>query len=162
MRDGFIVKKLPWASLLTLLFTYGVFGWLIYSEAHELALTNPERSTSIKLFNNYWSLWLLGAFDVVLIALSLIAPFTMIRSFYATILKSNVKSFFAVIIGAFLVVVIVNWIEVSSRIMLLLSAGALARLDLQTRSYTQWQAFGILVFFSLIGFAIGVITNQLI
>lgn len=162
MRNSLIVKKLPWASLLILSFTYGVFGWLIYSEAHELALTNPERGTSLKLFNNYWSLWLLGAFDVVLIALSLMAPFTVIRTFYATILKSNVKSFFAVIIGAFLVVVILNWIEVSARLMLLFSAGALARLDLQTRSYSQWQAFGILVFFSLIGFAIGVIANQLI
>lgn len=156
------MKKLPWASLLILLFTYGVFGWLIYSETHGLAHTSPEEAASLKLSNNYWSLWLTGAIDVVLIALSLIAPFKLVQDFYDTILKSDIRSFLAVIIGAFLVVVIINWIEVTVRILVLLSAGALARLDLQTRGYSQWQAFGILVFFSLIGFALGVIANQLI
>lgn len=156
------MKKLPWASLLILLFTYGVFGWLIYSETYGIAQTSSEGATSLKLFNNYWSPWLIGGIYVFLTALSLIAPFKLIRGFYATILKSDIKSFFAIIIGAFLIVVILNWIEVTTRILVLLSAGALARLDLQTRSYTQWQAFRILVVFSLIGFGIGVIANQFI
>jgi hypothetical protein len=156
------VKKLPWASLLILLFTYGVFGWLIYGEAYGLAHATSQPVLSLRLFKNYWSLWLMGAIYAVLIALSLIAPFKLIKGFYDTILKSDIKSFFAVVIGAFLVVVILNWIEVTARVMLLFSAGALARLDLQTRSYSQWQAFGILVIFSLIGFAIGVIGNELI
>lgn len=156
------MKKLPWTSLLILLFTYGVFGWLIYAENHGMSHAKAEEIASLKLPINYLSLWLTGAIDVVLIALSLIAPFKLVKGFYDTILKSNIQSFFGVVIGAFLVVVIINWIEFTVRILVLLSAGALARLDLQTLGYSQWQAFGVLVIFSLIGFALGVIANQLI
>jgi hypothetical protein len=138
------VKKLPWSSLLLLLFTYGVFGWLI---------SGADIS---------WWLWLMGGTYILLIALALSAPFTLMKNFYSSWLKSDTRAFISVIVGAFLSVIIIRWIEVFLRIMVLISAGALVRLDLQTGGYSKWQSFGILTAVSLVGFVMGVISHQLL
>jgi hypothetical protein len=136
------VKKLPWASLLLLLFTYGVFGWLVSA---------GEKS---------WLLWLMGAVYISLITLALTAPFTTMRSFYGSWLQSDTRAFLSVIVGALFAAIVLAWIEVFIRILVLIAAGALARLDLQTAGYSRWQAFGILVSVSMIGFALGVVKQQ--
>lgn len=138
-----LIKKLPWASLLLLVFTYGLFGWLI-------SATDP-----------IW-LWLMGASYILLIALALAAPFTLMKTFYTSWLKSDARAFLSVIVGAFVAVLIVTWIEVFVRILVLLSAGALVRLDLQTAGYNEWQCFSILVIVSLTGFGLGILTQYLI
>jgi hypothetical protein len=138
------IRKLPWASLLLLVFTYGLFGWLISA---------TDRSI--------W-LWLMGASYILLIALALTAPFTLVKTFYTSWLKSDTRAFLSVIVGAFVAVLIVTWIEVFVRILVLLSAGALVRLDLQTSGYNEWQCFSILVIISLTGFGLGILTQYLI
>ena len=140
---GFI-KKLPWASLLLLVFTYGLFGWLISA---------TDRSI--------W-LWFMGASYILLIALALAAPFTLMKTFYTSWLKSDTRAFLSVIVGAFVAVLIVTWIEVFVRVLVLLSAGALVRLDLQTAGYNEWQCFSIIVIISLTGFGLGLLTQYLI
>lgn len=137
------VKKLPWASLLLLVFTYGLFGWLI-------------SATDIS-----WLLWLMGGVYVLLIALALTAPFRLIRSFYSSWLQSDTRAFLSVIFGALVAVVIINWLAIFIRILVLVSAAALVRLDLQTAGYTKWQAFGILLTVSLAGFGLGVLAKRL-
>jgi hypothetical protein len=136
------VKKLPWASLLLLLFTYAVFGWLVSA------------------WEKSWLLWLMGAVYISLITLALTAPFTTMRSFYGSWLQSDTRAFLSVIVGALFAAIVLAWIEVFIRILVLIAAGALARLDLQTAGYSRWQAFGILVSVSMIGFALGVVTQQ--
>ena len=137
------MKKLPWASLLLLVFTYGLFGWLI-------------SATDIS-----WLLWLMGGVYVLLIALALTAPFRLIRSFYTSWLQSDTRAFLSVIFGALVAVVIINWLAIFIRILVLVSAAALVRLDLQTAGYTKWQAFGILLTVSLAGFGLGVLAQRL-
>jgi hypothetical protein len=148
------VKKLPWASLLLLLFTYGLFGWFI--AAGERKLTH-ELLSDISLL-----MWLMGAAYTLLIALALTAPFTLMRKFYSSWLKSDTRAFLSIIVGAFVAVVIINWLPVFIRILVLIAAVALVRLELQTAGYSKWQAFGILFGVSQIGFCLGVIANQLI
>lgn len=147
------INKLPLASLSLLLFAYGVFGWLVGNDAQKDNLTTLSGISSV--------LWLDGAI-ILLIALTLAAPFKLIQNLYTSWMKSDTKAFFAVILGAFLAVVILHWIDVSAHILLLLSAGALVRLDLQTTGYSKWQAFGVLVFVSLVGFGLGLIGHQLV
>lgn len=142
------VNKLPLASLSLLLFTYGVFGWLVANDAQKDNLTTLSGISSV--------VWLDGAI-ILLLALSLAAPFRPIQNFYTSWMKSDTKAFFAVIFGAFFAVVILHWIDVFAHILVLLSAGALVRLDLQTAGYSRWQAFGVLVFVSLLGFGFGLI-----
>ncbi len=147
-RLNIFVNKLPLASLSLLLFVYGVFGWLVATDAQRNALTSISNISGV--------LWLDGAI-ILLLPLSLAAPFKLIQNFYTSWMKSDTKAFFAVIFGAFFAVIILHWIDVSAHILVLLSAGALVRLDLQTTGYSKWQSFGILVFASVIGFGLGVI-----
>lgn len=146
-REMLFVKKLPWLTLLILFFTNSVFGWLL----------------SASDFSEFsWVVWLLGAVYIVLIALALAAPLTLIQNFFGSWLQSDTRAFFSVIIGAFLAVIILCWLEIFVRILVLLSAGALARLDLQTAGYGEWQSFGILAGFSLIGFGLGIVSHELL
>ena len=158
------MKKLPWVSLLLLLFTYGVFGWLLSTDAQRLANVDDQEltNTALTLGNTAWLLWLMGAIYSLLIAFALAAPLTMIRNFYTGWLQSDTRAFLSVIFGAFLAVIILSWLEVVVRVLVLLAAGALARLDLQTAGYGEWQAFGIIAAVSLGGFSLGVIMHQLI
>lgn len=142
------VNKLPLASLSLLFFSYGVFGWLIASDAQRNELKTLSDVSGL--------LWIYGAI-ILLLALSLAAPFKLIIKFYTGWLKSDTRAFLAVILGAFVAVIILYWIGIFAHIFVLLSAGALVRLDLQTMGYGKWQSFGILVAASLIGFGLGVI-----
>jgi len=142
------VNKLPLASLSLLLFSYCVFGWLVASDAQRNDLTTVSELSGV--------LWIDGAI-ILLLALSLAAPFKIIQKFYTSWMKSDAKAFFAVIFGAFLAVVILHWIDTFAHILVLLSVGAIVRLDLQTMGYSKWQSFGILVFVSVIGFGLGII-----
>lgn len=142
------VNKLPLPSLSLLLFAYGVFGWLVASDAQRNDLTTLSDISGV--------LWIDGVI-ILILALSLAAPFKLIQNFYTSWMKSDTTAFFAVIFGAFLAVVILHWIDTFAHILVLLSAGAIVRLDLQTMGYGKWQSFGILVFVSVIGFGLGVI-----
>lgn len=142
------VNRLPLASLSLLLFSYSVFGWLVASDA--------QRNDLHTLADISGVLWIDGAI-ILLLALSLAAPFKLIQNFYTSWMKSDIKAFFAVIFGAFLAVVILHWIDTFAHILILLCAGALVRLDLQTAGYNKWQSFGVLVLASVIGFGLGVI-----
>jgi hypothetical protein len=138
-----LVKKLPWTSLLLLLCTYGVFGWLI----------TVSDSSGL--------LWLMGAAYTLLITSALTAPWALVKGFYASFLQSDSRAFVSVIVGAFVAVIIINWIGVFCRILVLISASALARLDLQTADYSKWQAFWILVVVSLTGLSFGILAKLL-
>lgn len=138
-----LVKRLPWLSLLLLVLTYGVFGWLIAAS------------------DKSWMLWLMGAGYTLLIASALTAPWALLKGFYASFLESDSRAFVSVIVGAFLAVIIITWLGVFVRILVLISASALARLDLQTAGYNKWQAFGLLLVVALAGFGLGILTKQM-
>lgn len=132
------VKKMPWGSLVLLLFTYGVFGWLF-----------------APLFSKGVSLLEIGL--ILLIALALTAGMSSLKTLITALLKSDMSAFVTIVVVSFVAVVILRWILISIRILVLVSAGALARLDLQTLGYTQRQAFLILAVVSLSGFGLGLI-----
>jgi len=138
------LSKLPWATLLLLLFTNGVFGWLI--SASEVS----------------WWLWLMGAVFVFLIALALTAPVKLVRGFVETWLKSDNRAFVTVIVGSFIAVLILGSLHIFVRVLVLVCSGLLARLDLQTVGYSDFQAFGIIAIFALTGFGLGLTAQQLL
>lgn len=140
------VKKLPWASLALLLFTYGVFGWL-YA---------PRISRGFLLWetNVLWEASL-----VLLISLALSAGVSLVRRFTNALLKSDFSAFITIVVVSFVAVVILRWIEISVRILVLIAAGGLARLDLQIAGFSQLQSFLLLAFSSLAGFSLGLILN---
>lgn len=135
------MKKLPWTSLLLVLCTYSVFGWLL----------TASDSSGLS--------WLMGAAYILLITAALTAPWELLKGFYASFLQSDSRAFISVIVGSFVAVVVIRWIDIFVRILVLISASALARLDLQTGSCNKWQAFGILLVVSLTGFGIGILAK---
>jgi len=132
------LKKLPIRSLLIIVLTYAIFGWV----------------SAVSWYN-----WLEGATLVLVISLLLIAPLKTIRICFSSWLASDARAFIAITVLSFLTVVVLTWIQVFAQFFILLSAGMLVRLDLQVAGFREWHAFGIMVVISLASFVLGVGIN---
>jgi len=138
-------KKLPWVSLLILLVTYTIFGWLLTA-----------------IHNDPWVIWLAAAATVLLIAAALTSALPVVKDLVGFTLKSDLRAFTVVTVAAFLTVFIVTWFSEFTHALILMSAESLARLELQTSRFTQWQAFWILSIVSLAGLGLGWVAHTLI
>ncbi len=173
------VKKLPWTSLLLLIFTHAVFGWLVSLQAHSVWQSAIEDYSNIgdhrstltslwfggehpTLWDVSWWLLLKGIVYILVISLALTAPFQLIKTCYSSWLQSDFRAFMSVIVGSFFAVIIIGSLDVFIRILVLIAASALARIDLQTANYSEWQAFWLLSLVSLTGYSLGIITRQLL
>jgi hypothetical protein len=61
----------------------------------------------------------------------------------------------SIIISALLAVIVVTWLHLFATGLVLFSAGALARLDIQMSGLKKWGAFGVLATVSLTGLGLG-------
>lgn len=61
----------------------------------------------------------------------------------------------SIILSALLAVIIVTWLHLFATALVLTSAGALARLDIQMSGFKKWSAFGLLTAVSLTGLGFG-------
>ncbi|ERN40691.1 hypothetical protein KR51_00026760 [Rubidibacter lacunae KORDI 51-2] len=133
--------KLPLISLILLYATYAVFGWRVSDAADA---------------------WQLVAGVLVLgIDLILTAPLRFIRFAFGSWVSSDRNAFVAVIGVAFAAVFALTWLQHFIRLFVLLSAGALARLELQRCKFNRWQSASVLAIASLSGYASGLAGNQL-
>lgn len=136
-------KKTLWSSLLLVLVTYAVFGWSIAAYSHSLMNL------------------LVGAIYVLLTSFSLTAPLTSVRRLFSGILSSDNMTLVSIIVLSFFSVIILTWIQISLKVLLLLAALGLARLDMQVLGYKQSSAFILLALASLSGYGLGLLLYQL-
>lgn len=129
--------RLPILSLILLWLIYAVFGWHFAS------------TTSRLLF------WALAACCIILVALVFTAPSSMVRRVMMGVLRSDSRALVSVIILAFAVVLAGTWFTYFTRVLVLLAAGALTRIELQRLDYGEWPAFAVIGVVSLWGFAMG-------
>lgn len=129
--------RLPALSLILLWLIYAVFGW------------NFASTTSRLLF------WALAACCIILVALVFTAPSSMVRRVVMGVIRSDSRALMSVIILAFAVVVAGTWFAYFTRVLVLLAAGALTRIELQRLDYGEWPAFAVIGVVSLWGFAMG-------
>jgi len=129
------VKNVPWISLILLLTANSSFGWLL---------------AFYPLFPR-----IMGALLVFAIALFLTTPFTNLKILLNRVLKSDTTMFGSAIAAAFISVFLLSWIETVIHFLLLFSAGALVRLDLQSAGYSSKQSFWVLSIISLGGLFLG-------
>jgi len=129
------VKNVPWISLILLLTANSSFGWLL---------------AFYPLFPR-----IMGALLVFAIALFLTTPFTNLKILLNKVLKSDTTMFSSAIATAFISVFLLSWIETVIHFLLLFSAGALVRLDLQSAGYSSKQSFWVLSIISLGGLFLG-------
>ena len=132
-----IVKTFPWISLALLLFSYGTLGW---------ALSETQAPLYI---------WISFILVVFVLVGSLTIPWSAISKYSNLLLQSNIRSFAVTAFGAFLFFLMLAWFRIFLDILLIISAGILARIDCQTAGYKQGQAFLITLIFSLAGLALG-------
>ncbi|MDF0553607.1 hypothetical protein [Kamptonema sp. UHCC 0994] len=131
------MKKLPWSSLTILFVTYGTFGW-----------TLSKSDTNVMV-------WILAVVAVLLLSGILTAPLTNVKTLIFRWFRTDVGAFLSIITTAFFAVVVVAWLHLFATGLVLLSAGALARLDIQTYGFKKWQGFWILTVVSLAGLGFG-------
>ncbi|MBV9385511.1 MAG: hypothetical protein JOZ78_03680 [Chroococcidiopsidaceae cyanobacterium CP_BM_ER_R8_30] len=138
-------KKFPWVSLLLLLVSYTVLGWLLYTIPYE-----------------HWAIWLVAGVVALLISGALTSALPIVKDIVGFTLKSDSRAFIIVTIAAFLTVLVVTWFNAFAHVLILMSAESLARLELQTARFNQWQAFSILSLVSLVGLGIGGLAHSLV
>ncbi len=136
------MKKLPWASLALLLLTYITFGWILYAGTLS------------------WRIWLLTAFFAVLIALALTFPLKSIQIFFAGALKTDTRALIFILAISFLAVALLTWFQTFVRVLVLLSSGLLARLDLHNADFKVIPTFVILAITSLVGLGLGLLIHH--
>ncbi|OKH19473.1 hypothetical protein NIES593_20980 [Hydrococcus rivularis NIES-593] len=154
-------KKFPWLSSCLLILTYGVFGWvvaqssLVWSEGivaqgRALGWIIDDKSVHIVID-------LLGAVLILLIAIAFTAPIALATIFFGSWLKSETRAWISILGWAFAVVFIIRWINYFARILVLVCAALLGRLEFQAAGYNSWQTFIILTLICLGGFTSGVL-----
>jgi hypothetical protein len=151
------LKKIPWLSLILLILVYGVFGWLYtpwfseFLQRRTLLTWRIEQDLALVLIYG------LGSFWVILIATVFTAPVTLLTFSMSNWLKSEVRAFLSVILGALAFALIVRWFAFFTRLFVLLAAAMLAKLDLQAAGYGRWLSTLILAFLCLAAFSTGVL-----
>jgi hypothetical protein len=129
--------QLPWLSAFLLSIAYAIWGWTL-AETHA----------------PLW-VWGVGISLTLLFAEALASPWSWIRNSIFRWLANDTRAFISAICGAFLSVVILTWLNITTQVILLVAAGLLVRLDAQQARVKDWQAFFILVAVSAIGLALG-------
>ena len=137
-------KKLPWLSLVLLLVTYSILGWLL-SALHD-----------------HWFVWVIVVVSVLLLAVALSSPWSKIRDVFARLFKTDSRAFFIAVIAALLTVVIICWFHIFAPALVVASAGTLVRLDAQTAGLSERQAFWMLAIISLVGLGLGIVGQTLV
>lgn len=138
MRFPKLANQLPWGSLGLLFLAHGLFG---------LILANNEQTPT----------WLIvfSIALIVLVAEVLASPWSVLRAFFFRWLNSDFRAFITVVLGTLFAVFVVTWIHIFIHELVLLAAGILARLDLQSYEFGKYQDFVIILSVSLAGFGIG-------
>ncbi|AFZ35115.1 hypothetical protein Sta7437_1548 [Stanieria cyanosphaera PCC 7437] len=151
------LKKVSWLSTTLLLVTYATYGWLyarwavVLIEHGNLFYWVLEKDLIASL------LYGLGIFWILLISIAFTAPIALMTVSLNSWLQSEARAFLSIFIGALAFALIVQWLEVFAEFFILLAAGILVKLDLQTAGYSRSRATMILVILCLLGFGSGVL-----
>lgn len=139
-----MISKLPWLALSLLLATNITLGGFL-SAWHE-----------------HWSVWIVVALCILLIAAILSCSWSTIRDSFAYLLASDLKAFLGAVLIAFLGVIIAFWLHTFAHFLVIMCAFLLAKIDMQAANFSDWQIFRIISFISLFGLFLGGTTKYLI
>ena len=132
------MKKKSWVSLTLLFVTYFTFGWKL-SEFD----VPPHQA------------WFVALASILVLDIVLSFPMRKTKALIRGWFSSDIGAFLAITVGAFVAVVVFAWLHLLATCLLLISAGALARLDIQMSGWKNWRAFAVLASISLTGVALG-------
>ena len=132
------MKKNSWLSLTLLFLTYFCLGWKL-----------SEFDVPPHL------VWFLSVGVSLVLSVVLSFPLRDTKTLIMRWLSTDMGAFLSIIVCSFIAVIIVTWLHLFTTCLVLISAGALARLDIQVSGFKKWQSFGILATISLTGLGLG-------
>jgi hypothetical protein len=128
---------ITWVSFGLLLVTCLHFGWFLFQSSSYFLIS----ATILVL------IWLMDLFFTM--------PINLFQGGVLKWIRSDLGTFFMIVFLSILGVFMVTWLQISINILLMLSATALARLELQTSRFNNWHAFIILSLLSTLGLMLG-------
>jgi hypothetical protein len=144
-------------SLLLLLLTYSAEGWMygpwIYKIIKQENILTYFVEESVKITILYGVAMLGITFFVLLFT----SPVLLMTVGLDNWLKSNVRAFLSIFIGAFGFTMIVQRVDLFARFLILIAAVFLAKLDLQLLGCSRWLCSLILVILCWLGFTGGIL-----
>lgn len=162
-------KYFSWLTIGLISVTYGSFGWYIASSSRgwtpliiaqarawgwEGLLTGlglAEEDVVVILLH------VMALLAIFAITLGLMAPVTLVTIFFSSSFKSDVRSILSILLWSFAVVVMLRWFSYFARLLLLICAAILGKLELQDREYPQWQVLTVIAVTCLGSFVLGVL-----
>ncbi|MBW4441540.1 MAG: hypothetical protein KME10_09965 [Plectolyngbya sp. WJT66-NPBG17] len=127
------MKRFPWLSASLLFVAYATFGKIVISTAY------------------LWTTLASAAGLGVVLAIILMHPLTSSQKMLMKWFRSDTVAFASLLVMAGFASILLNWFKIFLPIIMVLTAEALVRLDLQTAEYSQSQALGILVVIAWLG-----------
>jgi hypothetical protein len=159
------LEKTPWLSLFILCTTYAVFGWSIASSVDTWIHLTLETVNNIGWFLEEQLIvviiHLLALGVIILISLFLTTPVAFITFFVQESISSDLKAVIAIFLWSFLAVLIFCFWNIFSDLLVMVSAGILAKLDLQKLGYKTWQVFFMIVILAFFSFGVGVVSFEM-
>jgi len=143
-------------SLLLLLLTYGAEGllygaWMQGLVRQESFLTNFIESTRLSIL---YGASLLG---IMLLVVMFTSPVFLLTVGLSSWLKSDTRTLISVLLGAFAFAIIVQRVDYFGRLLVLVSAVFLGKLDLQLAGCNRWVCSLILILLCWFGFTGGIL-----
>ncbi|OIP69830.1 MAG: hypothetical protein AUK43_11705 [Oscillatoriales cyanobacterium CG2_30_40_61] len=137
MKSEHKLTPITWFSFGLLLVTCLNFGWF--------------------LFESSWYSFISGLFLGLIWSIDLFftLPLNKLNTFVLTKIRTDWGTFLMIVFLSILSVFMIIWIKVSINLLLMVSATALARLELQTARFKDGQSFIILSILSTLGLILG-------
>ena len=150
------LKKIPAISLLLLLLTYGVEGWLYGAWATELLATGNLYSQFVDEIR-FGILYIFAVIAIVLCVIIFTSPISLVEIGLDNWLKSDFTAFISIFLGAFAFTLIVQRVDYFARFLVYVASALLLKLDLQLLGYNRWMCSIILTIFCWLGFTGGIL-----
>jgi hypothetical protein len=149
--------------LTLLLLSYASFGWFLSSTVVSPELSSPVEGPPLPAFL-VWAvsrplvaraILVLAIGWIWLITTALMNPLTSFSHFLTRWFKSDTVAFLTICMMAGMAALVLVWLHIFLYITTIVATEALARIDLQTLGYAEWQTFWVLAIFSMVGLILG-------
>lgn len=150
------LKKIPRLSLVLLLLSYGVEGWLYGAWATRLLAEGVvfAQLTELDGFGVLYAIAMAGIFIFIIV---FTAPISLVAMSLDNWLKSDTRAFLSIFIGAFAFTIIVQKVDYLARFLIFAAAVLLFKLDLQLIGCNRLLCSLLLIIFCWLGFTGGIL-----
>ena len=151
------LKRIPRISLLLILLTYGMFGWLYSEWALPLADKLDAKHELISPLIAQITLFGLGLLSISFAVSYFTSPISLLTLGMSNWFRADAKALLTIALSIVVFAVIIEHPVILTRFLILSSAAMLFRLDLQTSGCPQKSAQIIIILMSAIAFSAGLL-----